>query len=324
MKKILGIGNALVDILAQFDSDVMLEKYSLPKGSMTHVDETTTNKIFEDIKNQSKYDVVAGGSAANTINGLSKLGIESAFIGKIGKDELGDFFLADMIKNGAKPNLITVDKTSGNCKVLITPDGERTMCTYLGAAIDLCAEDLCNEQFEGYDYFHIEGYLVQNHALMRQALELAKRHGMTVSIDMASFNVVEENKAFLDEILHKYVDIVFANEKEAQTFTGKESIEALDILAEICNIAIIKIGWEGSYVKQKNIFYRIPPTPTKAIDATGAGDLYASGFLYGLAKNLPVQICGEIGSMCADNIIEVIGTKLDEKRWNDIRKKLIW
>lgn len=322
MNKILGIGNALVDILARFENDEMLEKYKLPKGSMTHVDEITSNKIFADIKNQSKYDIVAGGSAANTINGLSKLGIESAFIGKTGKDELGDFFLNDMRKNGTTPRLINADKTSGNCKVLITPDGERTMCTYLGAAIDLCAEDLCAEQFEGYSYFHIEGYLVQNHALMRQSLELAKQHGMTVSIDLASFNVVAENKAFLDEILSKYVDIVFANEDEAKTFTGKEPREALDILAELCNIAIVKIGSAGSYVKQKSEFHKIQPVKANAIDATGAGDLYASGFLYGLAKNLPVKTCGEIGSLCAGNIVEVIGTKLDNSRWDSILNKI--
>lgn len=323
MNKVLGIGNALVDILARFDSDAMLEKYNLPKGSMTHVEEATTNKILEDIKHQSKYDIVAGGSAANTINGLSQLGIESAFIGKIGKDEIGDFFLADMLKNGTEAKLISADKTSGNCKVLITPDGERTMCTYLGAAIDLCAEDLCNEMFEGYDYFHIEGYLVQNHALMRQSLELAKRHGMTVSLDMASFNVVAENKAFLDEIMHKYVDIIFANEEEAKTFTGKEPREALDIFAEICNIAVVKIGAAGSYVKQKNKFHRILPISANAIDATGAGDLYASGFLYGIAKNMPLETCGAIGSLCAGNIVEVIGTKLESERWNYIRKNLM-
>ena len=323
MTKILGIGNALVDILAQFDSNAMLEKYNLQKGSMTHVDEETTNKIFADIKNQSKYDVVAGGSAANTINGLSKLGIESAFIGKIGKDEIGNFFLADMIKNGAKSKLISVDKTTGNCKVIITPDGERTMCTYLGAAIDLCAEDLCKEQFEGYDHLYIEGYLVQNHALMLKSLELAKQLGMIVSLDMANFNVIAENKTFLDEVLHKYIDIIFANEDEAKTFTGKEPHEALDILAEICNIAIVKMGAAGSYVKQKNTVHKIQAITAKAIDATGAGDLYASGFLYGLAKNLPLKTCGEIGSLCAGNIVEVIGTKLDKERWDCIRKQLI-
>ena len=322
MKKILGIGNALVDILAVFDSEDMLEKYKLPKGSMTHVDEITTNKILADIKQQSKYDIVAGGSAANTINGLSKLGIKSAFIGKIGKDEIGDFFLGDMLKNGAEPKLITADKTSGNCKVLITPDGERTMCTYLGAAIDLCAEDLCKEQFEGYDYFHIEGYLVQNHALMLRSFELAKQQGMTVSLDMASFNVVAENKAFLEEVLHKYVDIIFANEEEAKTFTGREPCEALNVFSEICNIAIVKMGPAGSYVKQKNEVYKIHPISAKAIDATGAGDLYASGFLYGLAKNLPLNICGDIGSLCAGKIVEVIGTKLNHESWSYIRKKL--
>ncbi|MDR1552779.1 MAG: adenosine kinase [Prevotellaceae bacterium] len=322
MNKILGIGNALVDILAIFKNDMMLQKYNLPKGSMTHVDEATTNKIFDDIKRQSKYNIVAGGSAANTVNGLGKLGIKTAFIGKTGKDELGNFFIDDMKKNGTEPKLITVEKTTGNCKVLITPDGERTMCTYLGAAIDLCEEDLCDKQFEGYDYLHIEGYLVQNHGLMRRALDIAKQHRIIISLDMSSFNVVAENKKFMTEILHKYVDIIFANEEEAKVFTGRESKEALDMLAEICKIAIVKIGSAGSYVKQGNEFYKIQPVQAKAIDATGAGDLYASGFLYGMAKKLPIEICGEIGSLCAGNVVEVVGTKLSDERWNNIKKSI--
>ncbi|MDR1984368.1 MAG: adenosine kinase [Prevotellaceae bacterium] len=322
MNKILGIGNVLVDILAIFKDEMMLQKYNLPKGSMTHVDEKTTNKIFDDIKHQSKYDIVAGGSAANTINGLSKLGIKTAFIGKTGNDELGRFFLDDMKKSGTIPKLIAVNKTTGNCKVLITPDGERTMCTYLGAAIDLCEDDLCNEQFEGYDYLHIEGYLVQNHALMRRALDIAKRCRITISLDMSSFNIVAENKKFVSEILDKYVDIVFANEEEAKTFTDREPREALNVLAEICKIAIVKVGSAGSYVKQGNEFYKIQPMQAKAIDATGAGDLYASGFLYGMSKKLPIGICGEIGSLCAGNVIEVIGTKLNDERWNNIKKSL--
>ncbi|MDR2293237.1 MAG: adenosine kinase [Prevotellaceae bacterium] len=322
MDKILGIGNALVDILAIFKNDEMLQKYNLPKGSMTHVDEETTNKIFADIKHQSKYDIVAGGSAANTVNGLSKLGIKTAFIGKTGKDELGNFFINDMKKNGTTPKLLTTEKTTGNCKVLITPDGERTMCTYLGAAIDLNEKDLYHEQFEGYDYLHIEGYLVQNHGLMKRALELAKRHRITISLDMASFNVVAENKKFMSEILNKYVDIIFANEEEARIFTGREPQEALEILAEICKIAIVKIGSAGSYVKQGNEFYKIKAISAKAIDATGAGDLYASGFLYGMAKKLPIEICGEIGSLCAGNIVEVVGTKLSDEKWNNIKKIL--
>ncbi|MDR0420402.1 MAG: adenosine kinase [Prevotellaceae bacterium] len=322
MNKILGIGNVLVDILAIFEDDKMLQKYALPKGSMTHVDENTTNKIFDDIKRQSKYEIVAGGSAANTINGLGKLGIQTAFIGKTGKDELGKFFIDNMKQHGTLSRLIAIEKTTGNCKVLITPDGERTMCTYLGAAIDLCVEDLCDEQFQGYDYLHIEGYLMQNHTLMKRALELAKQHRMIVSLDMSSFNVVAENKKFMNEILHKYVDIIFANEDEARVFTDKEPQEALETLAEICKIAIVKVGSAGSYVKQGNESYKIRAISANAIDATGAGDLYASGFLYGMAKNLPIEICGEIGSLCAGNIVEVVGPKLSDERWNSIKRSL--
>jgi sugar/nucleoside kinase (ribokinase family) len=322
MKKILGMGNALVDILAQFGDYSMLEKYNLPKGSMTHIDEATTKQIFDDIKGQSKYEIVAGGSAANTVNGLSKLGIATAFIGKIGDDELGNFFSNDLKKNGTLSKMLISEKASGNCKVLITPDGERTMCTYLGAAIDLCANDLNSQMFDGYDYFHVEGYLVQNYELMRRAYQLAKQHNMTTSIDLASFNVVAEHKDFLGEILKNYIDIVFANEDEAKTFTGKEPREAVENLAEICETAIVKIGSEGSYVKHKGEFHKISPIRANAIDATGAGDLYASGFLYGMTKNLAIESCGNIGSLCAGKVVETIGSKLSEEKWSEIIEQI--
>jgi sugar/nucleoside kinase (ribokinase family) len=157
---------------------------------------------------------------------------------------------------------------------------------------------------------------------MRRVLELAKRQRIIISLDMSSFNIVAENREFMNDILHKYVDIIFANEEEARTFTGREPREALDFLAEICKIAIIKVGAAGSYVKQGNEFYKIQAMPVKAIDATGAGDLYAAGFLYGMVKKLPIEICGEIGSLCAGNIVEVVGTKLSNEKWNNIKKSL--
>ena len=166
---------------------------------------------------------------------------------------------------------------------LVSPDSERTFATFLGAAVEISASDLKLEDFQGYDYFHIEGYLVQNYDLIETAVKLAKEAGCKVTIDMASYNVVEDNLEFLTRIVKEYVDIVFANEEEAKAFTGKEPREALDAIAEMTDIAVVKIGSKGSMVKRGDKVYTAGVIKANSIDTTGAGDLYAAGFIYGLS-----------------------------------------
>lgn len=317
MKKVLGMGNALVDVLILLDSDDMLHELGVAKGSMQHVDRRSVDKIFALAKEYKKH-MVTGGSASNTISGLSKLGITSGFIGKIGKDDIGGFFQTDLRKNGVNPLLSLSDNKSGQCIVLISPDGERTMCTYLGAACELDENDLTPALFSEYDFFHIEGYLVQNHALIKKAVRLAKEAGLTVSIDLASFNIVENNLDFLHDIVSQYVDIVFANEEEAQAFTGKAAEEALIHISEHCDIAIVKVGKDGSHVKSASGTHKIAPILCNCIDSTGAGDSYAAGFLFGLTKNYSHETCGNIGSLIAGHVVEVIGAKLQEEKWEKI------
>lgn len=321
MKAVLGIGNALVDILATLPSDELLSKYRLPRGSMQHVDEVLSNNILDDLLAMG-CQKVAGGSSANTINGIAKLGIKAGFIGKVGADKLGEDFRIDQQSSGIHSNLLTGNVSSGRAMVLISNDAERTFAVYLGAAIELDSTELTSSMFDGYSHFHIEGYLVQNHRLFERAVELAKLNGMTVSLDMASYNVVDENKEFLGRMLEHYVDIVFANEDEAMSFTGMEPDKAVHSFAELCDIAVVKIGKNGSLVKRKHEFHRIKSISASAIDATGAGDLYASGFLYGLANGLPLDKCGAIGSLCSGKVVEVIGPKMDESTWEHIRKKI--
>ncbi len=321
MKSILGIGNALMDILAQLPNDDLLAKYNLPRGSMTHVDETTSSHIWEGLRTLG-IQHIAGGSAANTLAGTAALGMRSAFIGKAGNDELGRLFHDDQQSLGIQSNLLLSATATGRCMVFISPDTERTMATYLGAAIELTPEDLRPEMFEGYDYFHIEGYLVQNHALVQRAVELAREKKLIISLDLASYNVVEENKQFLLDITKKYVDIVFANEAEAETFTGKQPHEALIELNKHCYIAVVKIGSNGSLVKCGNESHAIDVYPAHAIDATGAGDLYAAGFLYAHSLGLPLEKCGAVASMVAARVVEVIGSHLGQTTWSTLRKAI--
>jgi Sugar kinases, ribokinase family len=323
MKSILGIGNALTDILAVLPDDSLLSEFHLPKGSMQHVDAETGDSIWQTLKPLGvKY--VAGGSAANTIACTAILGMPSGFIGKIGNDELGLLFKSDQEQYGVQTHLLTGTHASGRSMVFVSGgNAERTFAVYLGAALDLVPEDLQPEWFEGYDYFHIEGYLVQNQELVRRSVELARAAGCTVSLDLASYNVVESNLTFLHDIVEKYVDIVFANESEARAFTGlAEPRAALDALALISRTAIVKVGKAGSWLKRDDEVVFVEPWPADPVDATGAGDTYAAGFLYADAQGLPLKTCGEIGSIIAAKVVEVIGTKIDIPRWRVAKQEI--
>ena len=330
------MGNALVDIMIPLDDDLTLAELGLPKGSMQLFDKERSNQILDKLKGR-KWSQSAGGSAANTVHGLSCLGAPTGYIGVIGEDELGGFFVRELINAGVEPHLIHSTEETGRAIALISPDSERTFATFLGAAIELSAEHLgvpssqfpvpssqfsVGNIFSHYDYFHLEGYLVLNHELVEVAAMLAKKNNLVVSIDLASYNVVEANRDFLEEIIKKYVDIVFANEEEAKAFTGKEPPEALSEISKLCKIAVVKTGSKGSMVKRGKEVVQIDAIPANVVDTTGAGDLYASGFLYGLSNDMPLKRCGEIGALLAGSVIEVIGSKMPTAVWRDLIGKI--
>ncbi|NDV68987.1 adenosine kinase [Dysgonomonas sp. 25] len=321
--KVLGMGNALVDVLARIADDKLLETLNLPKGSMQLIDEKRFAELSDEIQ-KLNAEVVSGGSAANTIVGLACLDIKTGFIGRIGKDTFGKRYRDDLLKYGVAPLLSEVDETSGVATTFISQDGERTFGTYLGAAALLHANELDKQQFEGYDYFYIEGYLVQSYDLIRQAIYMAKEAGLKVILDFASYNVVEESKDFLLEIIPSQVDIVFANEEEAKSLYGKDVTpeEAVSRLAEMVEVAIVKAGANGSWAQRGKEKVFIPAREVDCVDTTGAGDLYASGFMYGLIHDLSLEKCGLIGALLAENVIQVIGPKITEQQWAAIKPKI--
>jgi len=356
MKQILGIGNALVDILIRIDSEEILKELNLPKGSMQLVNKGRSDEILERLAS-SPYSLAAGGSAANTIHGLAMLGAPVGYIGVVGSDDFGRSFEDDMVRAGVDPLMIHSTTETGRAITLITPDSERTFATCLGAAVELSAEHLIQLQSQNhpsrltphasrltphasrltphaspltphaslssFQYMHLEGYLVQNHQLIRTAMELAKAHNMIVSLDMASYNVVEANLDFLREMVASYVDILFANEEEAKVFTGMEPEGALHHIGQFCEVAVVKTGEKGSLIKHRDVVTRIGVIPVNHVDTTGAGDLYAAGFLYGHANGWPLLKCGEAGSLLAGNIIEETGAKMPEHRWRKVIETLV-
>jgi len=319
MDKIIGMGNALVDVLVRIDDDSLLEKLHLPKGSMQLIQEDTLSEIRK-YTSGMKIHRSTGGSAGNTVCALAALGANPGFIGKVGQDETGTFFGDTLRQRGVNALLATCDLPSGIASTFISTDGERTFGTYLGAAATLRAEDLSRKMFAGYNYLYIEGYLLQDHDLMLRAVQLAKEEGLQVCLDMASYNVVEAERDFFDQLIVKYVDIVFANESEALAYTGKTPHEALEEIASKCSIAVVKTGKEGSLVKKGTEVIQLLSCPVdNVLDTTGAGDFYAAGFMYGLTCGYSLEKCVQISTILATAVIQEVGTTLPAKKWDEIK-----
>lgn len=320
MKKILGIGSALVDIMSRIDDDATLDMLGLPKGSMQLV---TADEAEAINKTLSATTMSAGGSAANTISGLAKMGVEAGFLGVVGDDYIGRFFEKEMNETGVVPMLVkSVTSPSGRVQAIVTKDSERTFATYLGASQELSKEHVTPEKLDGWDLFYVEGYLVSNPEMLNHALETAQKAGLNIAIDLASYNVVSENREYLLDIVKNRANIVFANEEEARALTGMEPEEALDFIASMCDIAVVKIGKKGALAKHGDMTVRIAPVEANVIDTTGAGDMFAAGFLWGLVNGKTLLQCGDIGSLLAANIIEVTGAKMDETRWEKISRMI--
>ncbi len=319
--KVLGIGNALVDILVRIPNDGLLNQFNLPRGGMKLIDTERFAEVYGAIKN-FEPTIVSGGSVSNTVSALANLGIQSTMVGKVGRNELGRFFRTDLERAGVEVNLYESDTVTGSCLSLITPDSQRTMATCLGAAVELSTFDINPSVFDRYTHFYTEGYLVQDHVLIETILSIAHSHGLVTCFDMASYNVVEENHDFMQDLIRKYVDVVFANEEEAMAFTGKEDIEALNEIGELSDIVVLKMGCKGSLVKYHDHVERVGVFTADSIDTTGAGDLYAAGFLYGMINELTPEKCAMAGAVTSSNVIEVIGTKMDAHRWSRIRQQL--
>lgn len=321
MDKIIGLGNALVDVLATLKDDTLLDEMGLPKGSMQLIDDAKLQQINAQFS-QMKTHLATGGSAGNAILGLASLGASTGFIGKIGNDSFGDFFKENLAKNNIEDKLIVSEQLpSGVASTFISTDGERTFGTYLGAAASLKAEELSLELFKGYTYLFIEGYLVQDHEMIIHAIELAKEAGLQICLDLASYNIVAGDLDFFSLLLNKYVDIVFANEEEAKAFTGKtDPREAAELIGKKCSIAIVKIGGDGSVIRKGTEEVHVDAISVeKVMDTTGAGDYFASGFLYGLTCGYSLEKCGKIGSLLAGNVIQVIGTTMPKEQWDQIK-----
>ena len=323
MDRIIGIGNALVDVLVRLESEQTLADLALPKGGMVLIDDEQQRDLSERIK-ALKPARATGGSAGNAMLALANMGVRPGFVGCVADDEVGRFFRDNCRERGIEARLLTVEGQSGVANTFITPDAERTFATYLGVAGRLTAEHITPQLFEGYQMLHIEGYLVQNHELIETICRTAKALGMKTSIDLASYNVVKDNLALLRDLVAKYIDIVFANEEESAAFTeGKAPEEALREIASMAEVAVVKVGKRGSMAMSGGEVARAVGRSQNVVDTTAAGDFFAGGFLYAHARGESLECCLRTGALLAGRIIQVVGTRLPESEWEEIRREIL-
>ena len=315
---IVGIGSALVDILAH-ENDEFLSKAGAAKGGMIYVESKNIDRILSMLSEPPV--IVPGGSACNTMVGIAKLGGNARFIGKNGMDEPARFFEDSLKKTGADPIILKSSSPTGRVLSIVTPDAQRSMLTYLGAAAELSAQDISENFFESAAIVHVEGYLLFNRELITAIAEAAKRVGAKFSLDLASFTVVEASKEFLEPFVKNYADILIANEDEAFAFTGhRDEDDAIRTLSRNADIAVLKLGKRGSMISSSGQITRIAPMGDgRAVDTTGAGDLWASGFLFGLINGYPMEKCGQIASACGYEVCQVMGASIPEEGWKRIR-----
>ena len=318
---IVGVGSALVDILIHED-DSFIEKTGAVKGGMTLVDNAWIERTLA--KGSGTATIVAGGSACNTIVGVGRLGGKACFVGKCGTDHWGRQYENDLVKQNVDPALLRSDSPTGRVLSVITPDAQRTMFTYLGASAETRPEEITARSFADAAVVHVEGYLLFNPDLIQAALDAAKEAGALISMDLASFTVVEQSLVLLEKLVANYVDILIANADEACAFSGQSDEElALSALAGKANIAVLKVGHRGSHISHAGETIHIQSLGDgTALDTTGAGDLWAAGFLFGLVNGYPLEKCGQLGSACGYEVCQVIGANIPDEGWNRIKKLL--
>ncbi|MBD3243297.1 MAG: adenosine kinase [Chitinivibrionales bacterium] len=318
-RMVAGVGSALVDVLLQEDDDFLV-RTGAQKGGMTLVESGRIEEVLA--TTSTTPSVVCGGSACNTIVGIGKLGGPAKFIGKCGTDELAKLFEHDLRGNGVEPRLFKSDSPTGRVLSIITPDAQRSMLTCLGASAETKPEEITPEELEGAAVVHIEGYLLFNEALLRAALEAAREAGAFVSLDLASYTVVEAAKGILADVVKEFVDILIANEDEARVYTGSsDEQKALEQLADHANIAVLKLGKRGSLIARGDERVTVERMGSgAAVDTTGAGDLWAAGFLYGLVNGLDLQAAGNLGSACGYEVCQIVGAQIPHEGWQRIRQ----
>ena len=308
-----GIGNALLDVIIR-DHDNLFVKFDLTKGSMSLIDEEQARDMY-DAMGETLH--VSGGSAANTIAGVASLGGTSGYIGKVGNDEFGKIFAHDLRSLGVELDLAKAqvgDGATGRCHVFVTDDAQRTMATYLGAANQLRTSDVNEELIARSEIVYLEGYLFDldpAKAALRQIVATAHEHDALVALSLSDTFCVERHRRDFLDLVTNDVDVLLANEHEVLALFQTGSLEqAFEYIEELGVLAVVTTGPQGAEVSTVHGVVHVPAAEVaNVIDQNGAGDLFASGFLFGLALGADPVEAAELGSLCAGEVISHLGAR---------------
>jgi len=323
---VYGIGNPLIDVIVNITYED-LETLGLHKGTMNLISEEKRMELVSFIKNRKAPSYSCGGSCPNTVITLSAMGIESILAGKIGSDEYGEIYRRQLVLLGVKDNLAVSENPTGSSIILVSPDSDRTMNTFLGANRDFSPDDIIQKDLTRADFFHFTGYMWDTDnqkAAVIKALDIAHANGVRVSFDIADmFAVGRYHDSFL-ELIKNHCDIVFANKEEARSmFDNYDAYECCRSMGKLCETAVVKNGKKGSYVSYRGKITEIPVQgPETAVDTTGAGDTYAAGFLYGLCRGFDIEKSGFAASMLAGQIIKQTGAQFSKEKADSLRAQL--
>ncbi len=324
--KVYGIGNPLIDIIVNvsFEDLSVLE---LTKGTMNLIGLEKRLELTEFIKTKNNPVFSCGGSCPNTVITLAAMGIETTLAGKVGKDEYGAIYRENLAKLGVHDSLADSQSVTGSSIILVSPDSDRTMNTYLGANREFGPEDVREKDISSSDFFHFTGYMwdTENQkAAVRKALEISKKSDVKISFDIADPFAVNRYREMFLELIEKDCDIVFANRDEASVlFDNQDPAECCVRMGRMCETAVVKNGKKGSFVCHRGKLYVIPVQgPETPIDTTGAGDTYAAGFLYGLCRGLSIEESGTAASLLAGQIIKQKGAQFSREKAESLKQRL--
>jgi len=315
MKKVLGVGAALVDMLSEVN-DAWVNAQGEGKGGMTLVDWPRMDRMLATL---DKTETVPGGSACNTIRGLAKLGGNAAFLSKVGQDDLGKLFKHSLADNEVESRLLESTTPTGRVLSAVTNDAQRSMYTFLGASSEVVPADIKSATLSGIDLIYIEGYIAYNSPWFSAVVAAARKAGTAIALDFGAFNVVNDCRKLLDETFAQgSIEILIANDDEAKAFTGLEGEAALRKMMPYAKVAVVKLGKDGALIARDGEVVRVPAFMVKAVDTTGAGDLWAAGFLYAYLKGLSLDRCGMLASRVASEVVQVMGPIIPEDGWQRI------
>lgn len=321
---LLGIGNPIMDLLAHVDDGFLAAHVSGEKGGMVLVDAEDIARLLAQLP--SPIGVTPGGSAANAVLGATRLGLKTTFVGKIGGDVTARDYRENFVSAGGDGSRFKhASLPNGRCLSMVTPDGQRTMRTNLGAAMTLSPDEITADDFRGARHAHIEGYLLFNPALAEKVARTARAAGCTISLELSSFEVVNVARDWILEQLRQGVQVVFANEDEARALLQSDAPfdEQARRIAAFGGIAAVKIGKDGAWVARGQEMHRIQPVPVaRVVDTTGAGDAWAAGFLYGHLRGLPLEACGAIGSLLGAETVKHLGPAIPDALWPGLRAQV--